>query len=196
MSQLKTPAPRLEAKSSSGTKTSSGSSHHPVASKQRPVQLIGFLQAGFQEHELSLHLVGLLLTLTLITGLLGKMTNFISRILGSGERRRSMVSGHNHQQQQQQPTNLNSSGSTLSLARATGSGGPGCQQQRASRRASRSSLHSVSALLLGAFSSSPASNSDTSSNSKQQHNGSSLDQFPPSDSQLNSLKSPAHFRQV
>lgn len=102
-----------------------------------------------------------------------KMTNFISKILGGGAgssgggqptRRRSMIN-NNKQQQQSRMTSQTGAGSSLSLAPRSSE--RMTQHAAPSRRASRSSLHSVSALLVGAFSSS-SSNTPTSNNNQQQ----------------------------
>lgn len=108
------------------------------------------------------------------------MTNFISKILG-GERRRSVASSlsshsSSHQQQQggdQIEYNRNNQhqaqyhGSTLSLPR--GSQAESRQQENHSpalqRRSSRSSIHSLSAFILGAFTGGQSSQATTTSSS-------------------------------
>lgn len=101
------------------------------------------------------------------------MTNFISKILG-GERRRSVAASTSHSSGQQQQAQTSRTGqddqqaqrysSTLSLPRGSNEK----QQQESSgssnpiRRASRSSIHSVSALILGAFTGGQSSGSQQS----------------------------------
>lgn len=145
------------------------------AGSEKSISLIGY--------QLLTLILGLLLLLYLFDVAQRLMTNLLSKILGGGERRRSLANnaqqrGRQQGQQQEDPQMLQAgiaqshSSSTLSLPRNSS---PIIGASSNQRRSSRSSIHSVSALFISAFTGGGGGNSSAAnSGQSSMNNGNAL----------------------
>lgn len=144
------------------------------AGQEGSISLIGY--------QLLTLILGLLLLLYLFDIVQRLMTNLLSKILGGGERRRSLANNAQQQRgrqqgQQQEDQQLLQAGiaqshssSTLSLPRNSS---PIIGASSNQRRSSRSSIHSVSALFISAFTGG-GNSSTANSGQSSMNNGNAL----------------------